>query len=767
VKFLEKVHGWLMMCEMFPLRVSWILSLSIVIFNPKLPNLHHLQKINLLDFYRDFVHDIVMDTFPGDTVERISNSELVAQYRYLFFIDEDEVSFQSFLKGLELNMCDIGAEAVVGMNNLAAGSRSIHSIGNYSFNLYPPVLACVKELRSYLCIKERIMTAFGVDVANMDRLVKSPYETKLSVAVDSGLEVTNKDTDTPGLLIGQDKERVAELLRGSYDAYQKQVANEPSLINSRAARAHAESFYRSVIMNVDQYADPQASLLTMQCYARALAQLCVYNSESSPNVFAIYGEDDRDTQTFMRRLAIQIRIHGLMAIVDSHDCSGVASGTSNPDTGTGCVVRSEICALLNCDDADVLEQKVDQFYKWLNAHGPEEALALDGAPDTLLERLKQHTAPRVFPADSGGGGGKIGDSAVSVAVVEGTETETDRETVKIDQKVVGRHRSDVFFDHVSCWESKRKTRPSQIDNLLDFHRDFWKVSDSGFDGCFDYDTVFLDSWLLNSGDILWSTIIDILYRAVADHYGPKYANAEKNAMKWAQTVMFGTGIVLAIIAVIFATEANVSYSVFTTSVDTLISYITAAASGATVIYSQYTSYIQQSPTDQTFNSISKSYKDKLGYMRAVMQNLEIISSFLENPVAPLTFVDFLLPPTMASAMKSCQRHMLGERANTHRPCKLIIIVNGLQQCSPERIEETMEALTMLSNLTSFKIIVGVNPTVLQRSSSFQATYEKLAYWVEVPFALPAPSTGEKYKAALLPPSDKRSGARVDSRSYVT
>ena len=74
---------------------------------------------------------------------------------------------------------------------------------------------------------------------------------------------------------------------------------------------------------------------------------------------------------------------------------------------------------------------------------------------------------------------------------------------------------------------------------------------------------------------------------------------------------------------------------------------------------------------------------------------------------------------------------------------------------------------MLSNLTSFKIIVGVNPTVLQRSSSFQATYEKLAYWVEVPFALPAPSTGEKYKAALLPPSDKRSGARVDSRSYVT
>jgi hypothetical protein len=746
INFLKKIHGWLMLCELFPLRISWILTLSVVVFNPCWPHLHHLQKVNLLEFYRKYVDEFVMDTFPGDTATQIDNPELVAHYRDLFVLDEDEVCFQNFLMELNMTVEDIGH---VTMNN-PGSCRDMNTVSSYSFNLYPPVLTCVKEVRSYLCVKRRLTEVFTRGMpqeAAMDPVVPGRMwkerETSTSCDVVMAGAAPNLP-DTPNVL--------GAVVRDSYDMFQIQTGGEVRPVNSVGTRARADVFYRTVLRDFDNSVEAEGVRLPLSDYARALAQLVVYGAESAPKVIGIYCEDDVDARTFMQRLGVQIRLHGLMAILDAH-----------PGGGPGSAVRKEVCDFFSCDDFDELESSVDIFYKWLCAHGPAEALSVSSWPLSLLSRFRRRHMPRIFPAESPSkrveettAGGK-GDPITATA---------DESFVSIDVGVVNKHRGDAQAINWPLGNMlKQKVTPDlRVANLLRFHRDWWKVGvekassedDVGFDGCYDYEVVLLDSWSLNSGDILWSTIIDALYEAVSRHFGPKYTNAERNAKRWAERVMLLLGIALAVIAIVVSKEnLTDTYGSYTATIDTVIGYATAAGSAYTLIYSQYATYIQQSPTDQTFSSISKTYKDRLGYMRAVMSSLEIVSGFLENPVAPVTFIDFLLPSAVADAVKRCTRSLQGSGVRTHRPCKMVIIVNGLQQCSPDKIAETIEALTLLSNLPSFIVIFGTNPSVLQRSSSLKETYEKLSHWVDVPFKIPEPSAGEKNREALLTADSRR------------
>ena len=162
-------------------------------------------------------------------------------------------------------------------------------------------------------------------------------------------------------------------------------------------------------------------------------------------------------------------------------------------------------------------------------------------------------------------------------------------------------------------------------------------------------------------------------------------------------------------------------------------------------------------------------------MKAVMSNLERISKFLSRPVAPLLFLDYMLPKTPAKYVKKLMTKMgiLDTSVHKHRPCKIIIMVNGLRQCSPEKVSEVINALTLLSSLPCFIIYFGANSDVLQSAlsvggtSKFRDTYDKLNHWVQVPFAVPRMSATEKHRVSLNPPSMQRSGAKIDTRKYAT
>jgi succinate dehydrogenase assembly factor 1 len=87
------------------------------------------------------------------------------------------------------------------------------------------------------------------------------------------------------------------------------------------------------------------------------------------------------------------------------------------------------------------------------------------------------------------------------------------------------------------------------------------------------------------------------------------------------------------------------------------------------------------------------------------------------------------------------------------PCKIVILVNDLDRCQPEKVVEVIEALALLTEDTPFVVFLAGNSSGLSSaieiengkyfSNTGQSGYSFLNTMIHLPFVVPAVTLAEK------------------------
>ena len=114
-----------------------------------------------------------------------------------------------------------------------------------------------------------------------------------------------------------------------------------------------------------------------------------------------------------------------------------------------------------------------------------------------------------------------------------------------------------------------------------------------------------------------------------------------------------------------------------------------------------------------------SYKTKLGYMSEVKKELLKISDHLRHPEKRPTvldyFVDSILPFKIKPLLHDAGLDFLLDWMNnkylraTRLPCRLVIFVDDLDRCTPEKCVEVLQSLVLLTEDTPFVVFLAVDP----------------------------------------------------------
>ena len=233
--------------------------------------------------------------------------------------------------------------------------------------------------------------------------------------------------------------------------------------------------------------------------------------------------------------------------------------------------------------------------------------------------------------------------------------------------------------------------------------------------CYEYEFVWFNAWLYCGSEHLWASLIHVLHKAVESHYGSSYTHAKLRA-EFYKTVLI---LVLSIgIVGIGAVWAFVGDGVSVKSVGKSAQWVWGVGAiilgGIGSVYSTY-SYIITSSISSNSAEISAqavpSYKEKLGYMHGIKEDMFTLGKCLLNPENMPTFWDYFLPRTVLEYVP--RRWLWGATTNNpHLPCRLLLVVDDLDRCSPEQCVKVLEALVLLTENTPFIILLAVDPRVV-------------------------------------------------------
>ena len=239
----------------------------------------------------------------------------------------------------------------------------------------------------------------------------------------------------------------------------------------------------------------------------------------------------------------------------------------------------------------------------------------------------------------------------------------------------------------------------------------------------EYEFVWFNAWLYNGTDELWAGLIKDLYKAVENHYGQEYTYALKKAQLLVTVLklIVPTGIIAGGVAIFYylQNEAESSVDYMTTLIGGIVSMLIGLVASVQIFRSFLSERLRYSDKVQA-DVAAPSYKTKLGYMSEVKKELLKIADHLRHPEKRPTVLDYILDSVLPFKVKPLLHDagldfivdwlitFLGLR--THRlPCSLVIFVDDLDRCSPEKCTEVMQALVLLTEGTPFILFLAADP----------------------------------------------------------
>jgi len=111
------------------------------------------------------------------------------------------------------------------------------------------------------------------------------------------------------------------------------------------------------------------------------------------------------------------------------------------------------------------------------------------------------------------------------------------------------------------------------------------------------------------------------------------------------------------------------------------------------------------------------FKEKLGFMATIKDKLSELGNLLQNPETVPNVWDFLLPDWLGSNKEFvkgiCERVFGGKvKLRSNRPCRLVIFVDDLDRCPPEKSVEVLQSLVLLTEGTPFVLFLAIDPRVV-------------------------------------------------------
>ena len=288
--------------------------------------------------------------------------------------------------------------------------------------------------------------------------------------------------------------------------------------------------------------------------------------------------------------------------------------------------------------------------------------------------------------------------------------------------------------------------------------------------------VWWNAWLYSGSDSLWAGLIKELHCAVEDHYGPHYKHAERHAQ--AVHLVLEVVVIIAVVAGLQAlwspeeasrdsyngSKTNQSSGNHTAAevlggeLGGLLSLVVSAAAGigsAGAILRTMWGYLHDTSHSSRVleTASSPTFRQKLGYMDLIKQELARIGKILEgDPEFPVPNLwHFLLPGLLPDDARDWMKKAWSDKR--HHKCRLVIFVDDLDRCPPEKSVEVLEALQLLTEGTPFFIVLAIDPRIVVTAieSNNEGFYnragvnglEYLDKIVQIPFSIPALVVEEK------------------------
>lgn len=279
---------------------------------------------------------------------------------------------------------------------------------------------------------------------------------------------------------------------------------------------------------------------------------------------------------------------------------------------------------------------------------------------------------------------------------------------------------------------------------------------------YDYEFVWWNAWLYSGSDNLWAGLIQALYEAVESRYGPDYCNAQQKANVY-KIFILGSISLFLLIGGIIAASVSSTRDLSSQTVVYVISVAIAITTfvGSAIGFLGAVKSVLSPPTKQSqniaFEVKSEEIKSQLGFMAKVKAELGRLGNILENPTSIPNVWDFMLPNALGNFRPTIKRVLTllfgGNSMRGKRSCKLVIYVDDLDRCQPDKIVEVLQSLVLLTESTPFVVFLAIDPRIIVAaiesvnskffSEAGVSGYEYLDKIVHIPFAIPPLVSQEK------------------------
>jgi len=197
--------------------------------------------------------------------------------------------------------------------------------------------------------------------------------------------------------------------------------------------------------------------------------------------------------------------------------------------------------------------------------------------------------------------------------------------------------------------------------------------------------------------------VKVLHEAVEKHYGPSYAFAKYRAKLVLIMIALLVSIGLLIGCVAFYVRINDEFqtlsstSVIVHAVGLILGSLLSIVTGASAVYSYMVTPFSSSEEIEMTCSKTEVNK-KLGFMAAVKDELNDIGDTLRDPASRV--------PNMWTYLCTwlhLTRWVPNSFLYTSRvpPCTLVIFVDDLDRCLPEKVIQVLQALILLAENSPF------------------------------------------------------------------
>eukprot|EP01042_Synura_sphagnicola_P000504 gene504-537_t len=276
----------------------------------------------------------------------------------------------------------------------------------------------------------------------------------------------------------------------------------------------------------------------------------------------------------------------------------------------------------------------------------------------------------------------------------------------------------------------------------------------------DYYFVFFNAWLYCGSDNLWAGLVKALRKAVEQRYGPSYAFAKYRAMLVLLVIGLLVSVGLLVGCVAFYIRMNDEFqelppktTLIVHTVGLALGSLLSLATGASAVYNYIMTPLSSS--EEIEMTCSKTeVKKKLGFMAAVKEEMEDIGKIMSDPSISVPNMWMYLFSWLGLSDWVPKSFLSSPRL---RPSNLVIFVDDLDRCPPDKVVQVLQALILLSEKSPFVFFLAVDPRIIVAAVESQDQgmyttagvngYEYLDKIVQIPFTIPMMCDSEKANLA--------------------